>query len=76
MPYGNFVEIEGPDPESILDVNLDLGLVWEARAPESYVAIFDRLKKELGLEFRDLSFENFSWLEISPDQMKLPFADA
>ena len=76
MPYGNFVEIEGPDPESILDVNLDLGLVWEACAPESYVAIFDRLKKELGLEFRDLSFENFSWLEISPDQMKLPFADA
>ena len=75
MPYGNFVEIEGPDPESILDVNLDLGLVWEARAPESYVAIFDRLKKELGLEFRDLSFENFTWLEISPDQMKLPFAD-
>ncbi len=75
LPYGNFVEIEGPDPESILDVNLDLGLVWEARAPESYVAIFDRLKKELGLEFRDLSFENFTWLEISPDQMKLPFAD-
>lgn len=76
MPYGNFVEIEGPDPESILNANLDLGLVWEARAPESYVTIFERLKKELKLDFRDLSFENFTWLEISPDQMKLPFADA
>lgn len=75
MPYGNFVEIEGPDPESILDVNLDLGLIWEARASESYVNIFERLKKELKLDFRDLSFENFTWLEISPDQMKLPFAD-
>ncbi len=75
MPYGNFVEIEGPDPESILEVNLDLGLIWEARASESYVNIFERLKKELKLDFRDLSFENFTWLEISPDQMKLPFAD-
>lgn len=75
MPYGNFVEIEGPDPESILEVNLDLGLIWEARASESYVTIFERLKKELKLDFRDLSFENFTWLEISPDQMKLPFAD-
>ena len=75
MPYGNFVEIEGPDPESILEVNLDIGLIWEARASESYVTIFERLKEELKLDFRDLSFENFTWLEISPDQMKLPFAD-
>lgn len=75
MPYGNFVEIEGPDPESIFAVNSDIGLIWEARAFESYVVIFERLKEELGLEFRDLSFENFAGLEISPDQMKLPFAD-
>lgn len=76
LPYGSFVEIEGPDPVSIRAVNQDLGFNWEARAPESYVAIFDRLKHELGLDLRDLSFENFSGLEITPGQMRLRFADA
>lgn len=75
LPYGSFVEIEGPDPLSIQVVNQDIGLDWQARAPESYVNIFDRLKLELGLAFRDLSFENFARLEISSKQMKLPFAD-
>lgn len=76
LPYGDFVEIEGPDPESILAVNQTLQLNWATRAPESYVSIFDRLKVNMGLTFRDLSFDNFMGLEISPEQMKLPFADA
>lgn len=75
LPYGNFVEIEGPDPESILAVNQALQLIWEARAPESYVAIFEHLKQTMGLTFRDLSFENFTGLQISPGQMNLRFAD-
>lgn len=75
LPYGSFVEIEGPDPESILAVNQDLHLNWERRAPESYVAIFDRLKALLGLTFRDLSFENFSGLHINPGDLNLRFAD-
>ncbi len=75
LPYGAFVEIEGPDPASIYLVNQKLGLDWECRAPESYVAIFDRLRSELGLEFRDLSFENFKVLAISKEQLHLTPAD-
>ncbi len=75
LPYGHFVEIEGPDPERILAVNQALQLDWEARAPESYVAIFERLKQMMGFTFRDLSFENFTGLQISPGQINLRFAD-
>jgi adenylate cyclase class 2 len=59
LPYGHFVEIEGPDPASIHAVTTLLGLDWERRVPESYSTLFDLLKEELDLKFRDLSFANF-----------------
>lgn len=75
MPYGTFVEVEGPSAASIKDVNQQLGLNWEERIPESYVVLFDRLKTRLDLEFRDLLFENFSDLNIKPDDLSVHPAD-
>jgi adenylate cyclase class 2 len=75
LPYGDFVEIEGPDPESIRAVNDRLGLDWDARAPESYVMLFDRLRQEMNLPFRDLSFENFKSLDIPEEIFGLRAAD-
>lgn len=75
LPYGDFVEIEGPDPESIRSVNDHMGLNWEARAPESYVVLFNRLRQELNLPFRDLVFENFQNLVIPEDVFGLQAAD-
>jgi adenylate cyclase class 2 len=75
LPYGDFVEIEGPDPESIRSVNELLELDWEARAPESYVMIFERLRLEMNLPFGDLSFENFKNLDIPQDVFGLRAAD-
>jgi len=75
MPYGDFAEIEGPDPESIQAVAKKLGVDWEARVLDSYTALFANLRQTLGLEFRDLSFENFAGLPVSPEALGVRPAD-
>ena len=75
IPTGDFLEIEGPDSESIRDtVNL-LGLNWEARILDSYTMLFERLRERLNLNFRDLSFENFAGMKIRPEEMGVMIAD-
>jgi hypothetical protein len=37
--------------------------------------MFERLKGQLGLSFRDLSFENFKGMEISPEALGVIVAD-
>jgi adenylate cyclase class 2 len=75
LPTGDFLEIEGPDSESIHRAALQLGLNWDAGIMESYTALFERLKVRLGLAFRDLSFENFNGMEITPEVMGVMVAD-
>jgi adenylate cyclase, class 2 len=75
LPYGNFVEIEGSNPQVIHSVNDHLGLDWEKRAPESYSVLFEALKTRRGFSFRDLSFENFASLKITPADLDLHPAD-
>lgn len=62
LPYGNFVEIEGPDAVSIHASADSLGLKWDVAIAESYLALFERLRGKLGFTFRDLTFENFAGL--------------
>jgi adenylate cyclase class 2 len=69
MPYGNFIEIEGPDGLSIQKVAAELSLDWERRILESYVFLFERLRQARGWEFRDLSFTNFAGKNISPEDL-------
>lgn len=75
LPFGSFVEIEGSNPQVIHAVNDRLGLDWSKRAPESYIVIFEALKARLNLPFRDLSFENFASLKITPADLALLPAD-
>jgi len=75
MPYGDFAELEGPDPGRIQEINRRLGLDWSARVSESYVVLFNQLVQRLGLDFRDLSFENFSGLKPTPEQLGVRPAD-
>ncbi len=64
MPYGNFVELEGPDGKSLLAVAQMLSLNWSYRCLDSYLMLFENLRRRLGFEFRDLSFENFAGMPI------------
>lgn len=75
MPYGNFVELEGPDVRSLKAVNLKIGLNWEAGVPESYSVLFDQLRRRLKFNFRDLSFENFTGLQVNADDLGVVAAD-
>jgi adenylate cyclase class 2 len=75
MPFGNFSELEGPDAESIRRVADKLGVKWETRIADSYTSLFTRLRKVLGLTFRDLSFENFKEIAVSPQALGVQPAD-
>lgn len=75
LPYGNFVEIEGDDPQVIRQVSDMLGLNWETRVFDSYVTLFTRLRSVYNLDFRDLIFDNFEDLVFSLETLGIKAAD-
>ena len=75
MPFGSFMEIEGTDTQHIQRMADQLNLKWENRSPLSYLRIFSQVKERLGLSMRDLTFDNFSGLDIKPDHLQLLYAD-
>lgn len=58
MPYGTFLEIEGPQ-ESIPPAADHLGLAWEKRILKNYLAMFEALRDRENLPFHDVTFSNF-----------------
>ena len=76
MPTGDFLEIEGPDSESIKAVSRQLGLNWSARILDSYTVLFERTRVNLGFGFRDLSFANFEGIKVGPQALGVKFADS
>ena len=75
MPYGNFLEIEGPDPASIQVAAAVLGINWDARCSESYLVIFQRLVQKRNLKMENLSFHDFEGLTITAEDLELKPAD-
>jgi adenylate cyclase class 2 len=75
MPYGSFAEIEGPDGTSIQQAAAQLGLDWGQRILESYTVLFEQARHVMGFTFRDLSFENFAGLDVSPQALGVQPAD-
>jgi len=75
MPFGSFMEIEGSDTQHIQAMAGKLNLKWENRSALSYFRIFSQVKEMLGLSMRDLTFDNFSGLEIKPEHLRLSYAD-
>lgn len=63
MPYGNFLEIEGPK-ETIRSVSEAVGLAWKERILMNYLEMFERIKSEKGLSFTDVTFENFAAIPL------------
>lgn len=64
MPFGNFVELEG-DEEAIRAAAGRLGLDWEQRILDNYLALMARLKAEHHLDFDDVTFDNFADRDLS-----------
>ena len=63
MPFGDFVELEGNE-EDIRAASGELGLDWTDRILDNYLALMANVKDKYKLSFNDLTFENFSGLDI------------
>jgi adenylate cyclase, class 2 len=74
LPYGDFVEIEGR-LESLRPLTEQLDLDWDKTVPVSYHALFERLGRARSLKFRDLTFENFKEIKVSPADLMIDYAD-
>lgn len=64
MPFGVFVELEG-QPDAIRATADQLGLDWNRRILDNYLALMQRLKQRYDLPFEDATFDNFDGLEVS-----------
>ena len=65
MPFGHFVEIEGP-LEAIKAAQVTLGLSERPRLPLSYLGLFEHVKAALALDVHDLTFANFADVRVPP----------
>jgi adenylate cyclase class 2 len=75
MPFGSFIEIEGPDAASIQAAAASLRLDWGARSVASYLALFNQLCAARGLPAQNLTFEELAGVDASPEDLGLRFAD-
>lgn len=75
MPYGSFIEIEGPDPVSIQSAAADLQLDWDARSITSYLALFNHLCLTRGLTAQNLTFDELKGIEAAPQDLGMHYAD-
>jgi adenylate cyclase class 2 len=71
MPFGLFCEIEGRDASQIENLASGLGLDWENRITDSYLMLFESLKTKRGLTMRDLTFESFNGILVTPQEIYL-----
>ncbi len=60
LPYGCFVEIEGPTLMDVKDAAEALDFSWEDRIHLTYRTIFESLCARYHLTFRDATFDNFA----------------
>ena len=75
LPYGDFIEIEGSSGEAVHQLSDQLHLIWEARAMTSYAGLFYAYCANTGRTIKDLTFENFVDVDVSPAQLGLRIAD-
>ena len=63
MPYGDFLEIEGQEKD-IRYYASRFGLNWQKRILFNYLQIFEIIRKDQNLEFKDLTFNNFETVDV------------
>jgi adenylate cyclase class 2 len=76
LPYGCFIEIEGPDAASLHKAAGRLEVDWSARVVESYLALFDRVREALALPVLHLTFESFEGVQVRPSDLGVRPADS
>ena len=75
LPYGSFLEIEGETVEQIRSVAALLNLNWDTAIRTSYTALFAVAVNTLNLSFRDITFNNFEGILVTPEDFRVRAAD-
>jgi adenylate cyclase class 2 len=75
LPYGHFVEIEGENPASIVEVAKKLVLNPAAAIPASYQGLFEKLKALKDLPAKNLTFWEFEKITTTPEDLGVRAAD-
>jgi adenylate cyclase, class 2 len=75
MPFGSFLEIEGETVEQIQAISARIHINWNAAIPSSYTALFEDLRKKMGLSFQDISFANFTDIKVTPADLNVRPSD-
>ncbi len=75
LPYGNFVEIEGENINTLREVASLLHLNWEATVNVGYLVLFDRLSTKYKLEPGQLSFKALKSVHITTEDLSIVPAD-
>ena len=75
LPYGDFVEIEGETAEAVITASKRLGLDPKAAIPTSYLALFESLSAERGLDPSKLTFTALAGLSLQPEHLHVRAAD-
>ena len=75
LPYGDFVEIEGPDIESLKNVSKKLELTFSNAIPTNYLDLFVGISQKRGLDQSQLTFAALGGLQIEPGELALRPAD-
>ena len=75
LPFGKFIEIEGSDTLFIRQLANQLGLKWSANITANYLMLLDHFNQTLNIPLRDLTFENFAGLTITPQDLGVSPAD-
>ncbi|MFZ5818861.1 MAG: class IV adenylate cyclase [Chloroflexota bacterium] len=76
LPYGDFVEIEGPHAERLQTASRALGLDFNAAIPASYLALFEGLCQKRGLDPSRLTFEAVQKGSVSAQDLCTPFIES
>ena len=64
LPFGDFLELEGPDLTELRQTAGKLGLDWNKALQSSYMGIFLLLKKTHHLSFLEATFTTFTGWDI------------
>jgi adenylate cyclase class 2 len=75
LPYGSFVEIEGPDGATIRKTATELGLDMSAAAADSYLGIFDKYCQKRGWSQSKLTFDSLRGVTIDLADLNIRAAD-
>ena len=69
LPFGDFVELEGPSDHRLKAAANALGLDWSRRVLANYLALMELARQTFDLPFRDLTFANFAAHPVRLDSL-------